>query len=700
MSLDYVIQKNDNLTRVAVENGFGADWPAIYYHEINAEFREKHPDPFLIQPGSTIRIPNCAEKRLDIEQGKTVCLVARRLTGEQIIKAQGLHSRYCKLLDDRLGLESSQWYLIAQFAEAFAKSNPECLEGLDKDKLRRFKEAAEAKRIKVAQEIESTRRQLFETMYLSDFSDEILLLEPDARARLLAQLWERANESGVGRYAIAVELDEPSSLWKKHVLPVAKSAVGAFFEIVAEFTPVIISMRGEVYLFESVIHAYSDLEARHVTRGSLKVRLGATLRTVEVTEVREVRVQRLPPSLDAWKGNIDRAFAVIGFAIAVKDLNGEATTADKALSISGALATLLDNFHTGYVASVRTTHSKLHSFAAGHQGIVKGPGGNQVTVGTMIKGHQRSVASRVKLSAGGKFLGIAGAVIETVQGTKEVATQWSEGDIDAAIAYGISTVAGVGTSVLGILAAAGIGTSWAGVGLVILTITSLVAAIAAFFLEDDPDVRWVKNCYFGTSPDDDFDRQIYDLAVIVSGGPVYKFRFGDKLTIEFRPGFMPLDADVKLSVSVIASQQYDSKRRGMRTRYLHRSLMESAPIHLVPHAVPVGAATSGVFVESKGTRATAIRLLLSADSTPANSLPTVGGELLEAWTRWRDLNDEKNIVGIKVTVKVDVDIFRRAQWARHVFAGSSNGPLELTSSGKFDPSQTQQRRQGRRRTSS
>ena len=63
----YTVQQGDYLSKIAVNFGF-RNWRTIYDHPLNADFRQKRPNPNILRPGDQIVIP---DRELHKEDGAT-----------------------------------------------------------------------------------------------------------------------------------------------------------------------------------------------------------------------------------------------------------------------------------------------------------------------------------------------------------------------------------------------------------------------------------------------------------------------------------------------------------------------------------------------------------------------------------------------------------------------------------------------------
>ena len=92
MSTPYTVQSGDYLQKIAEEHGFES-WRDLYYHEDNADFRRRRPNPDRIYPGDIVMIPDReapvpppeppptppptpADRTVVAQAGDTLCFIA------------------------------------------------------------------------------------------------------------------------------------------------------------------------------------------------------------------------------------------------------------------------------------------------------------------------------------------------------------------------------------------------------------------------------------------------------------------------------------------------------------------------------------------------------------------------------------------------------------------------------------------------
>lgn len=68
MSTTHTVQQGENLSKIARLHKI-PNWRDIYFHESNADFRKKRPNPNIICPGDLIHIPDSVNKSVTIRTG-------------------------------------------------------------------------------------------------------------------------------------------------------------------------------------------------------------------------------------------------------------------------------------------------------------------------------------------------------------------------------------------------------------------------------------------------------------------------------------------------------------------------------------------------------------------------------------------------------------------------------------------------------
>src|SRR5271166_460566 len=70
MPTDHTVKQGECLTRIAHQYGF-RDYGSVYNHPLNADLRQKRPNPNLIYPGDTVVIPDKEQHTESCGTGKT-----------------------------------------------------------------------------------------------------------------------------------------------------------------------------------------------------------------------------------------------------------------------------------------------------------------------------------------------------------------------------------------------------------------------------------------------------------------------------------------------------------------------------------------------------------------------------------------------------------------------------------------------------
>ena len=92
MATLHIVQQGENLFSIAREHKV-PNWRDIYFHEANAEFRKKRPNPNIICPGDEIQIPDSETKSVTIRTGAHHVFYVDRETQNLTLRLLDEHGR-------------------------------------------------------------------------------------------------------------------------------------------------------------------------------------------------------------------------------------------------------------------------------------------------------------------------------------------------------------------------------------------------------------------------------------------------------------------------------------------------------------------------------------------------------------------------------------------------------------------------------